>query len=158
MKSTFTRVDYHEFSEDILLGATLRPGNAPPAKSSMETLPGSSRKMMAGKVGGNVVPSRSGLVIGMVIKKIPGVPGMDFSLTCRMKMLGFIAIEAECQKQIGAPFKNLNVHQKLMQRRLVGLQNLAGNITGGNARLIKVLLSFQEAIKDYSTPPEKALI
>ncbi|KAK1301544.1 hypothetical protein QJS10_CPB12g00258 [Acorus calamus] len=40
----------------------------------------------------------------------------------------------------------------------VGLQYLAGNITGGNARCIAMLLAFQEAIKDYSTPPEKTLI
>lgn len=40
----------------------------------------------------------------------------------------------------------------------VGPQNLAGNITDGNACCIKMLLVFQEAIKDYSTPPEKALI
>ncbi|KAK1280559.1 hypothetical protein QJS04_geneDACA002902 [Acorus gramineus] len=40
----------------------------------------------------------------------------------------------------------------------VGLQYLSGNITGGNARCVAMLLAFQEAIKDYSTPPEKTLI
>ncbi|KAH7661690.1 translation initiation factor eIF-2B subunit delta protein [Dioscorea alata] len=40
----------------------------------------------------------------------------------------------------------------------VGLQYLSGNITGGNARCIAMLLAFREAIKDYSTPPEKALV
>lgn len=39
----------------------------------------------------------------------------------------------------------------------VGLQYLAGDITGGNARCIAMLQAFQEAIKDYSTPPEKTL-
>ncbi|XP_015584411.2 translation initiation factor eIF-2B subunit delta isoform X1 [Ricinus communis] len=39
----------------------------------------------------------------------------------------------------------------------VGLQYLAGDISGGNARCIAMLLAFQEAIKDYSTPPEKSL-
>ncbi|GKU95052.1 hypothetical protein SLEP1_g8460 [Rubroshorea leprosula] len=40
----------------------------------------------------------------------------------------------------------------------VGLQYLAGDITGGNARCIAMLQAFQEAIRDYSTPPEKTLI
>lgn len=39
----------------------------------------------------------------------------------------------------------------------VGLQYLAGDILGGNARCIAMLHAFQEAIKDYSTPPEKTL-
>ncbi|GER35721.1 translation initiation factor 2b [Striga asiatica] len=40
----------------------------------------------------------------------------------------------------------------------VGLRYLSGDISGGNARCIAMLQSFQEAIKDYSTPPEKSLI
>ncbi|KAK3225612.1 hypothetical protein Dsin_005474 [Dipteronia sinensis] len=40
----------------------------------------------------------------------------------------------------------------------VGLQYMSGDITGGNARCIAMLQSFQEAIKDYSTPPEKTLV
>lgn len=40
----------------------------------------------------------------------------------------------------------------------VGLRYLAGDISGGNARCIAMLQAFREAIKDYSTPPEKALI
>ncbi|XP_048435026.1 LOW QUALITY PROTEIN: translation initiation factor eIF-2B subunit delta [Pyrus x bretschneideri] len=39
----------------------------------------------------------------------------------------------------------------------VGLQYLSGDISGGNARCIAMLLALQEAIKDYSTPPEKTL-
>ncbi|KAF2325513.1 hypothetical protein GH714_029695 [Hevea brasiliensis] len=39
----------------------------------------------------------------------------------------------------------------------VGLQYLAGDISGGNARCIAMLQAFQEVIKDYSTPPEKSL-
>ncbi|KAF4394304.1 hypothetical protein G4B88_018454 [Cannabis sativa] len=39
----------------------------------------------------------------------------------------------------------------------VGLQYLSGDISGGNARCIAMLEAFQEAIKDYSTPPEKNL-
>lgn len=39
----------------------------------------------------------------------------------------------------------------------VGLQYLSGNISGGNARCIAMLRAFQEAIKNYSTPPEKNL-
>ncbi|XP_062116907.1 uncharacterized protein LOC133830846 isoform X2 [Humulus lupulus] len=39
----------------------------------------------------------------------------------------------------------------------VGLQYLTGDISGGNARCIAMLQSFQEAIRDYSTPPEKSL-
>lgn len=38
----------------------------------------------------------------------------------------------------------------------VGLHYLAGDIVGGNARCIAMLRAFQEAIKDYCTPPEKA--
>lgn len=40
----------------------------------------------------------------------------------------------------------------------VGLQYLAGDISGGNARCIAMLQAFQEAIKDYSTPPQKTLV
>ncbi|KAL3526689.1 hypothetical protein ACH5RR_011345 [Cinchona calisaya] len=40
----------------------------------------------------------------------------------------------------------------------VGLRYLAGDISGGNARCIAMLQAFQESIKDYSTPPERALI
>ncbi|XP_058179431.1 uncharacterized protein LOC131298136 isoform X3 [Rhododendron vialii] len=40
----------------------------------------------------------------------------------------------------------------------VGLRYLAGDISGGNARCIAMLQAFQESIKDYSTPPEKALV
>lgn len=39
----------------------------------------------------------------------------------------------------------------------VGIQYLSGDLSGGNARCIAMLQAFQEAIKDYSTPPEKAL-
>ncbi|KAJ0105340.1 hypothetical protein Patl1_19042 [Pistacia atlantica] len=40
----------------------------------------------------------------------------------------------------------------------VGLQYLAGDISGGNARCIAMLRAFQEAIKDYTTPSEKTLV
>lgn len=39
----------------------------------------------------------------------------------------------------------------------VGLRYLAGDISGGNARCIAMLQAFQEAIMEYSPPPEKAL-
>lgn len=39
----------------------------------------------------------------------------------------------------------------------VGLQYLTGDIYGGNARCTAMLLAFKEAIKDYSTPPEKTI-
>ncbi|CAL5374372.1 unnamed protein product [Camellia sinensis] len=39
----------------------------------------------------------------------------------------------------------------------VGLQYLAGDVFGGNARCIAMLQAFREAIKDYCTPPEKPL-
>ncbi|KAM6569322.1 hypothetical protein CsatB_017307 [Cannabis sativa] len=39
----------------------------------------------------------------------------------------------------------------------VGLQYLAGDLSGGNARCIAMLQSLQEAFRDYSTPPEKSL-
>ncbi|KAF9626084.1 hypothetical protein IFM89_030752 [Coptis chinensis] len=40
----------------------------------------------------------------------------------------------------------------------VGLQYLTGDVCGGNARCIAMLQAFKEAITDYSTPPEKALV
>ncbi|GAB4827427.1 hypothetical protein Ancab_034312 [Ancistrocladus abbreviatus] len=40
----------------------------------------------------------------------------------------------------------------------VGLRYLTGDICGGNARCIAMLQAFQEAIRDYCTPPEKTLI
>ncbi|XP_010265294.1 PREDICTED: translation initiation factor eIF-2B subunit delta-like [Nelumbo nucifera] len=40
----------------------------------------------------------------------------------------------------------------------VGLRYLAGDIYGGNARCIAMLRAFKEAINDYRTPPEKALV
>ncbi|KAK9091157.1 hypothetical protein Sjap_024334 [Stephania japonica] len=39
----------------------------------------------------------------------------------------------------------------------VGLRYLAGDICGGNARCIAMLEAFKDAIRDYSTPPEKTL-
>ncbi|KAI4346815.1 hypothetical protein L6164_007681 [Bauhinia variegata] len=39
----------------------------------------------------------------------------------------------------------------------VGLQYLCGDVSGGNARCIAMLKAFQQAIKDYSVPPEKTL-
>ncbi|XP_042519952.1 translation initiation factor eIF-2B subunit delta-like isoform X2 [Macadamia integrifolia] len=39
----------------------------------------------------------------------------------------------------------------------VGLQYLAGDISGGNSRCIAMLQAFKETIQDYSTPPEKSL-
>ncbi|KAG9450626.1 hypothetical protein H6P81_010591 [Aristolochia fimbriata] len=39
----------------------------------------------------------------------------------------------------------------------VGLLFLAGDISGGNSRCIAMLQAFRDAIKDYSTPPEKDL-
>ncbi|CAI8589538.1 unnamed protein product [Vicia faba] len=40
----------------------------------------------------------------------------------------------------------------------VGLRYMAGDISGVNARCIEMLKAFQEALIDYSTPPEKVLI
>ncbi|KNA20876.1 hypothetical protein SOVF_048410 [Spinacia oleracea] len=40
----------------------------------------------------------------------------------------------------------------------VGLRYLTGDVSGGNARCIAMLQAFQEAINDYKTPLEKALI
>jgi len=39
----------------------------------------------------------------------------------------------------------------------VGLQYLSGEVSGGNDRCIAMLLAFREAIKDYTTPPNKTL-
>ncbi|KAK1371429.1 hypothetical protein POM88_037521 [Heracleum sosnowskyi] len=39
----------------------------------------------------------------------------------------------------------------------VGIRYLAGDISGGNARCIAMLQAFQESIKSYLTPAEKAL-
>ncbi|OIT35364.1 PREDICTED: translation initiation factor eIF-2B subunit delta-like isoform X2 [Nicotiana attenuata] len=39
----------------------------------------------------------------------------------------------------------------------VGLQYLAGDVVGGNGRCVAMLQAFQQAIRDYSTPCEKAL-
>ncbi|MCO5589110.1 hypothetical protein L7F22_043076 [Adiantum nelumboides] len=40
----------------------------------------------------------------------------------------------------------------------VGLQYLTGDISGGNARCVAMLLAFKELIQDYSTPKEKTLV
>ncbi|MCO5578920.1 hypothetical protein L7F22_032770 [Adiantum nelumboides] len=39
-----------------------------------------------------------------------------------------------------------------------GLQYLTGDISGGNARCVAMLLAFKELIQDYSTPKEKTLV
>ncbi|KAI4352254.1 hypothetical protein L6164_006524 [Bauhinia variegata] len=39
----------------------------------------------------------------------------------------------------------------------VGLQYLSGDVSGGNDRCVAMLKAFQQAIKDYSVPPEKTL-
>lgn len=49
------------------------------------------------------------------------------------------------------------VYGAVVQFCQVGLQYLAGDISGDNARCIAMLQAFQEVIKDYSTPPEKSL-
>ncbi|XVF50661.1 hypothetical protein PTKIN_Ptkin04bG0119800 [Pterospermum kingtungense] len=54
--------------------------------------------------------------------------------------------------------KFFELHEKHPAVFKVGLQYLIGDLSGGNARCIAMLLAFQEAIKDYSTPPEKTLI
>ncbi|KAH9622458.1 hypothetical protein KSS87_005892, partial [Heliosperma pusillum] len=51
-------------------------------------------------------------------------------------------------------FEHVQVHPAVFK---VGLQHLAGNITGSNARCIAMLYSFKEAIEDYHTPPQKTL-
>ncbi|RDX78054.1 Translation initiation factor eIF-2B subunit delta, partial [Mucuna pruriens] len=48
-----------------------------------------------------------------------------------------------------------SVHPSVFE---VGLRYLAGNISGGNARCIAMLRAFQDAIRDYCTPHEKALV
>ncbi|XVF12352.1 hypothetical protein REPUB_Repub08aG0109700 [Reevesia pubescens] len=54
--------------------------------------------------------------------------------------------------------KFFELHEKHPTVYKVGLQYLTGDLSGGNARCITMLQAFQEAIKDYSTPPEKTLI
>ncbi|XP_074278129.1 translation initiation factor eIF2B subunit delta-like isoform X2 [Silene latifolia] len=51
-------------------------------------------------------------------------------------------------------FEHVLVHPAVFK---VGLQHLAGNITGSNARCIAMLYAFKEAIEDYHTPPQKTL-
>ncbi|KAA3455797.1 translation initiation factor eIF-2B subunit delta-like isoform X1 [Gossypium australe] len=53
--------------------------------------------------------------------------------------------------------KFFELHEKHPAVYKVGLQYLAGDLSGGNARCIAMLQAFQEAIRDYSTPPEKTL-
>ncbi|KAK7304201.1 hypothetical protein RJT34_15320 [Clitoria ternatea] len=58
--------------------------------------------------------------------------------------------------ELGSRFFQLDsVHPSVFK---VGLRYLAGDISGGNARCIEMLRAFQEAIVDYSTPPEKVLV
>ncbi|OAE29537.1 hypothetical protein AXG93_4486s1080 [Marchantia polymorpha subsp. ruderalis] len=40
----------------------------------------------------------------------------------------------------------------------VGLQYLTGDLVGGNARCVAMLMAFREMIQDYSTPPEKIFV
>lgn len=40
----------------------------------------------------------------------------------------------------------------------VGLQFLAGDIVGGNARCVAMLMALRSMILDYETPPEKTLV
>ncbi|XP_007036420.2 PREDICTED: translation initiation factor eIF-2B subunit delta [Theobroma cacao] len=54
--------------------------------------------------------------------------------------------------------KFFELHDKHPAVYKVGLQYLTGDLSGGNARCIAMLQAFQEAIRDYSTPPEKTLI
>ncbi|URE21888.1 Translation initiation factor eIF-2B [Musa troglodytarum] len=69
--------------------------------------------------------------------------------------------EKDRKKDIPPPrmqFDDIHRVEKAKRRALVGLQYLSGNISGGNARCIAMFLAFREAIRDYSTPPEKALV
>ncbi|XVE64090.1 hypothetical protein DITRI_Ditri07aG0073200 [Diplodiscus trichospermus] len=54
--------------------------------------------------------------------------------------------------------KFFELHEKHPAVYKVGLQYLTGDLSGGNARCITMLQAFQQAIRDYSTPPEKTLI
>lgn len=65
-----------------------------------------------------------------------------------------------CREFFNLNKKNWNLDTVLISlfNFQVGLHYLAGNISGGNARCIAMLRAFQEAISDYCTPPEKALV
>ncbi|XVF53965.1 hypothetical protein PTKIN_Ptkin05aG0142900 [Pterospermum kingtungense] len=54
--------------------------------------------------------------------------------------------------------KFFELHEKHPAVYKVGLKYLIGELSGGNARCIAMLQAFQQAIRDYSTPPEKTLI
>ncbi|KAL2338288.1 hypothetical protein Fmac_012734 [Flemingia macrophylla] len=57
---------------------------------------------------------------------------------------------------VESKFFNLGlVHPAVLE---VGLRYSAGDISGGNARCIAMLRAFQDAIRDYCTPPEKVLV
>ncbi|KAK1384016.1 Translation initiation factor eIF-2B subunit delta [Heracleum sosnowskyi] len=51
-------------------------------------------------------------------------------------------------------FQSDHIHPAVYK---VGLQYLAGDITGGNARCIAMLQAFQKALEDYSAPSEKTI-
>ncbi|KAL1824730.1 hypothetical protein ACET3Z_011508 [Daucus carota] len=51
-------------------------------------------------------------------------------------------------------FQSDHIHPAVYK---VGLQYLAGDITGGNARCIAMLQAFQKAIEDYCAPSEKTI-
>uniref|UniRef100_A0A0D3BKU7 Uncharacterized protein n=1 Tax=Brassica oleracea var. oleracea TaxID=109376 RepID=A0A0D3BKU7_BRAOL len=53
--------------------------------------------------------------------------------------------------------KRRPVVEQTESKNKVGLQHLAGDIAGDNARCIAMLHAFQEAINDYTTPPMKDL-
>ncbi|CAA0829172.1 NagB/RpiA/CoA transferase-like superfamily protein [Striga hermonthica] len=69
-------------------------------------------------------------------------------------------LDKDRKKDIPHPrmqFNDENKVEKAKKRSMVGLQYLAGDISGGNTRCIAMLQAFQESIKDYTTPPDKAL-
>lgn len=51
-------------------------------------------------------------------------------------------------------FRHDSIHRAIYR---VGMQHLAGDLVGSNARCVAMLQAFREAIGDYSTPPGKTL-
>ncbi|PWZ55533.1 Translation initiation factor eIF-2B subunit delta [Zea mays] len=54
-------------------------------------------------------------------------------------------------------FAGAAISKQAKPRKKVGLKYLSGEVSGGNGRCIAMLLAFREAIKDYTTPPNKTL-
>ncbi|KAI0497559.1 hypothetical protein KFK09_020790 [Dendrobium nobile] len=148
-----SRFDDIDFSEEEATSACLiRTGSGKEAAAFPRI---SGEVMMAIKSGANA-PAKSPLKTASVVKALPEVTEKDGGASIEKQNEGIGAARSK-QKTTKAERRAIQEVQRAAKAAAkdAGLQYLTGSTSGGNARCKEMLLAFQEAVMDYSTPPEK---